>query len=174
MFEHIDYDETSPTCLRFNRDWGAKIKKGQVAGSIKPDRIELTVMRKAYSGARVVWMKHYGEIPAKMVVVCLDGNPHNLTISNLHLMTWQQQRMFNSIARGVGQGNFRINKNGTVRSYFMERKEGYHNKEALGTFDSMDEAMERLRRRQLQVFLKEDTDEDIYSSEPEVKGLHIL
>lgn len=174
MFEHIDYDETSPTCLRFNRNWGAKIKMGQVAGSIKPDRIELTVMRKAYSGGRVVWMKHYGPIPEGMFIVQLDGNPHNLRIENLHLMTWQQQRMFNSIARGVGQGNFRVNKNGTVRSYFFERKDGHSHKEALGTFGSMDEAMERLRRRQLQVFLKENMDENIYSTEPEVEGLHIL
>lgn len=156
MFEHIDYDETSPTFLRFNRNWGAKIKAGQVAGSMKPDRIELTVMRVAYTGTRVVWTKHHGEVPEGMFVVPLDGNAHNLHIDNLHLMTWQQQRVYNSIARGVGAGNFVKNKNGTIRSYFHDRRNDKpHWKEPLGTYDTMDEAMEALRRRQLQVFLQE-------------------
>lgn len=156
MFEHIDYDETSPTFLRFNRNWGAKIKAGQVAGSMKPDRIELTVMRQQFTGTRVVWMKHHGEIPEGMFVVPLDGNAHNLKLDNLYLMTWQQQRVYNSIARGVGAGNFRFNKNGTVRAYFYDRRVGHANKEALGTYDTFDEAMEALRRRQLQVFLQEN------------------
>ena len=156
MFEHISYDPSSPTFMRFNRDWGAKIKAGQVAGCIKPDRIEVTVMKKAYTGTRMVWMLHYGKIPDGKFVVPLDGNAHNLDVENLHLMTWQQQRVYNSIAKGVGQGNFRYNKNGTIRAYFFERRHDLANKEALGTFDTFDEALETLRRRQLQVFLQEN------------------
>lgn len=156
MFEHISYDPTSPTFMRFNRDWGAKVKEGQIAGSIKPDRIELTVMKRGYTGTRVVWTLHHGEIPDGMFVVPLDGNAHNLDIENLHLMTWQQQRVYNSIARGVGSGNFRANKDGTTRAYFFDRRADVNKKEALGTFDTYDEAMEALRRRQLQVFLQEN------------------
>lgn len=154
MFDRFDYDPTSPTFLRFNQNVGVKIKSGMPAGSKKRDRIEVTVNKKQFSGARVVWELCKGEpVPEGMRVVPLDGNPHNLAIENLYLMTHQQRRTYTSLAKGQGRYNIVSNKDGTARAYFVTRRDGGSVVESLGTFENTQAAAEAYTRRKLQTFL---------------------
>lgn len=150
MFDHISYDPTSPTFLRFNRNWGCKTKAGDTAGSIKHDRIEVSVFKKSYNGARVVWELCKGEpVPSGFLVVPVDGNPHNLNIDNLVLLTRSQQRTFCSMVKGQGKRNIHFNQDGSMRVYFIQRKGEETIVETVGKFDNLEEAQEAYRRRQM-------------------------
>lgn len=155
MFSHLMYDITSSTFLRFATDVGVKIKAGMEAGSKKKDCIEVTVNNKSYSAARIIWELVTGEAVEKgMFVVPLDGNPHNLNFDNLTLMTHQQRRQFYSLVKGKGGHSLRMNKDGTARAYFIQRIDGETKVEALGLYDSREDALEVYRRRQVMEVLK--------------------
>lgn len=154
MFKHLSYDPTSSTFLRFNQNWGAKIKEGQEAGSIKTNRIEVCVNKRSISSGRVVWELCKNEpVPRGLLVVPLDGNPFNLCIDNLRLMTRQQQRNYVSLVKDQGKNNVITNLDGTARSYFITRKDGKTKVEPLGTFPTTEEATEAYRRRKMKEVL---------------------
>lgn len=161
MFEHIDYDPTSSTFFRFNQDWGVRVKAGDEAGTIRSKkynkRVELCVNKKNYPGSRVAWFYlHDEEVPKGMFVVPLDGDQRNLSKDNLVLMTWRQQRVYVAMTKNHQSCAIRPNKNGTYRSYFVIREGGKRTCEPLGTYPTLEEAVEVYRRKQMQAFFKEN------------------
>lgn len=97
----FEYDESSPTCLRYakeirsGRDGRILLRaKGDIAGSFVvkskskiPARVVVGVKRKGYSAHRIIWQMFNGEIPQGMVIDHLDGNPWNNKIENLQCKT---------------------------------------------------------------------------------------
>ncbi|MGL5581059.1 MAG: HNH endonuclease [Cetobacterium sp.] len=150
MFEHLTYDPTSPTFLRYNRDVGTRWRKGQVAGSINKGYIIVSVNKIRHTGARIVWELCKGQaVPEGHKVVPLDGNQSNLNIENLMSMSISQMRTYQSLVKGQGWRNVKGNRDGKARSYFVRRVNDSEITECLGTYKSKGQAMEALRRRQI-------------------------
>ena len=91
--DYFYYDESSPTCLRWNIPRSTFKKAGDVAGCIRTfkDRKHpvcvVELMNKPYFCHRVIWELFNGPIPEGMVIDHLDGNSSNNLISNLALKT---------------------------------------------------------------------------------------
>lgn len=67
-----------------------RIRKGMVAGSIRPDGYcGIVVNYERFLKHRIIWEMHNGEIPKGMVIDHIDGNPANSIIENLRLTTMQ-------------------------------------------------------------------------------------
>ena len=92
-FDYIDsilyYDETSPTFLRWKKDFGwtgkyFNVKKDDVAGCIsKNNRSYVTLNRKVYLTHRIVWILCSKNITNGVVIDHIDGNSLNNCVSNL-------------------------------------------------------------------------------------------
>jgi hypothetical protein len=100
LFDVVDkilyYDPTSPTGLRWKVDIVSgryqnicKIKKGDVAGSIKSTGYCETKIRDSlYKNHRIVWvLNSKKDLIQNKVVHHLDGNPTNNVIENLQLVS---------------------------------------------------------------------------------------
>jgi hypothetical protein len=92
--EHFYYDESSPTCLRWNRDvfrgrHPYKFKtKGDVAGNTGKGNCFIWLYGVPYLAHRVIWEMHNGSITdSELVIDHIDGNGKNNVISNLRLVT---------------------------------------------------------------------------------------
>lgn len=95
--EYLEYDESSPTCLRWKKWNNSKIKKttrneGDVAGYIVNDStgksyFSVRVTGKSYLVHRLIWLLHHGTISTKLVIHHKDGNGLNNQINNLELTT---------------------------------------------------------------------------------------
>lgn len=101
----FEYDETSPTCLRWKKHMGnGRIKPGTPAGCGKPDEkgsYRVNLNGKTIMCNRVIWEMHYGAIPEGFCISFLDGDPHNLRIRNLEPKTYGQVRLRTSIEKMV-------------------------------------------------------------------------
>jgi len=85
-----------------------RFRKGQKPRNTKPigyERISVDgyVEIKTEKGFKLkhreVWQKHFGTIPKGMIVVFADGNPLNLNIGNLKLITRQEHVANNTITK---------------------------------------------------------------------------
>lgn len=96
IIDYWDYNEDSPSCLRWadgaqnEGKGGAERKVGSVAGSKQAGsyqgwalQVSLNEQRHRRSARRVVWEKHFGKIPDNHVIVHGDGNNFNNRIDNL-------------------------------------------------------------------------------------------
>ena len=91
------YDETSSTCLRYNKETSAnspllKRLQGDEAGCYEyrngnKHRLRLNVLGKNMVVHRVVYILCNGEIPEGMVIDHIDGDPFNNKINNLRAVT---------------------------------------------------------------------------------------
>jgi hypothetical protein len=92
-FDYINsilyYDETSPTFLRWKKDfgWTGKyfiVKQGDIAGCItKTNKAYITLKRKTYFAHRIVWMLHNKNLVDGRVIDHIDGDRSNNCILNL-------------------------------------------------------------------------------------------
>lgn len=97
--EIFEYDENSPSCLRWATDIYylgfkdsliLKRKIGDVAGTKQSHedycRWKVKYQQKAYMVHRIVYELHYGPIPEGLVVDHRDGDPCNNKIENLRVV----------------------------------------------------------------------------------------
>ena len=94
---YLEYDETSPTGLRWKVDilsgryGGISIKAGSVAGTLRSDKdgnprqAVVGFKNKYYRAHRIIYRMHHGYIDPKLVIDHKDGNPWNNKIENLKL-----------------------------------------------------------------------------------------
>jgi hypothetical protein len=97
--EYFEIDESSPSGLRWKKKLTAKIKVGDVAGH--PTEYYSVVFKKMkYRVHRIIYQLHHGLeiLEGGDIVDHIDGNRLNNSVSNLRLVTEQQNR-WNS-ARG--------------------------------------------------------------------------
>jgi hypothetical protein len=98
MFKFSDifyYDETSPSCLRWNievragKNYNVVIRhQGSVAGSVNNKGYYQVKYKSMFPKVhRVIWSLFNGEIPKGFIVDHLDGDSKNNLISNLALKT---------------------------------------------------------------------------------------
>jgi len=67
---------------------------GKPAGRVKSDgRMDISYNWVRYKYHRLVWNFWYGEIPEKMEIDHIDGNPQNNKIENLRLCTHQENML---------------------------------------------------------------------------------
>lgn len=93
--DHVYYDETSPTCLRWSNDlyrgkhFNIRYKlKGDVAGNTGRGQSFLSVKGKMTLIHRVVWEMHNGPITDEALVVDhINGDNKDHKISNLRLVS---------------------------------------------------------------------------------------
>jgi hypothetical protein len=100
-FEIVDGQLWRKSRLQFNR-WHNYSKYNATIASNKP--VTDGYARVAYQGIRplyhaVVWILHYGEIPNGLQIDHIDGNRTNNAITNLRLVTPQENSCNKSIHR---------------------------------------------------------------------------
>jgi len=124
--EYVYYDETSPTCLRWKVQivYGAnkRVREiGDTAGnlSFNSNSRKLTIQGKSYALHRIVWLLNNGPFDYSKVVDHIDGNHNNNLISNLRLVS-QEQNMRNKSGYGkskISGVNKIIGKTGKPQSW---------------------------------------------------------
>lgn len=88
--DYFYYDETSPSCLKWKNNIGTKIKANNNCGTLKSDlHWRVTVNKKHYYCHRIVWILHNGDIEDDLVVDHISGDSVNNKISNLRIVTVQ-------------------------------------------------------------------------------------
>lgn len=83
-----EYDEASPSCLRWKIDVGRRARKGNVAGSLlSTGRYSVMASGTRYFVYHIIWTLHHGLIPPEREIDHIDRNPRNNRIENLRLVT---------------------------------------------------------------------------------------
>lgn len=88
----VYYDESSPTCLRWNKELlpgrnGVRHSVGDIAGNQTSTIRKVAIEGKSTSLHKVVWVLHNGDVPPGIVIDHIDGDPLNNKISNLRAIT---------------------------------------------------------------------------------------
>lgn len=98
--DYLTYDETSPSCLRWKVDIRSgrglaqcHVKAGDPAGTLSVDHTNywmVGVGGKIYAAHKIVAEMLIGQIPKNYQIDHIDGNKHNNKISNLRVITKEQ------------------------------------------------------------------------------------
>lgn len=103
----LEYDESSPTCLRWTNKQSKLSLRYKVAGTLcfdkkgKPCGSSIKFKNKTMQINRLVWVIHNGYLAEDLVVDHIDGDRHNNNISNLRAIT---------IAENARNRSCRVNK----------------------------------------------------------------
>ena len=82
-----EYDETSPSCLRWKIDVAKNIPKGSEAGNLwLKAKYRVRASGKQYFAHHIVWTLHFGLIPPEREIDHIDINSTNNRIANLRLV----------------------------------------------------------------------------------------
>lgn len=108
--EHFLYDESVPGCLVWKRfAANNRIKPGDVAGSYKRKKRDkesgyyrVFVVDKSYASHRIIWEMHNGTLNNEQQIDHKDGNTRNNSISNLRIVTGQEN-CYNQKKRSTNQ-----------------------------------------------------------------------
>lgn len=88
-----EYDETSPSCLRWKIDSGTRARKGDEAGWLTNQaRYAVKLSGAQYLAHHIVWTLHYGLIPPEREIDHIDINAKNNRIENLRLVTHSENQ----------------------------------------------------------------------------------
>lgn len=146
--DYFEYDPTSPTMLVHAFTKNCKAKKGWKAGRVKEHYrgtkgIEITLNKKVYSGARVMWaLITDGTLPPDdKVVICLDGDNYNIEPDNLALVSRQEMSYFNSLVTNKAAGVVQVASGAYIARLTKNGSQIY-----LGSFPTFEEAHEAYRR----------------------------
>lgn len=123
LLEHVYYDESSPTSLRFKNMFHRNKENSVAFREVTKDgyfRGQRGSRGRRFFAHRVVWFLHYGVWPEK--IDHIDGDRQNNAVKNLQetdAMRNQQNRDCNDIAGGyfekrVGRWHCRIKRKGKV------------------------------------------------------------
>lgn len=123
MVENFYYDETSPSCLRWNitiyaaKNYSAVcVRKGDVAGTLDNKYYRVKTDEGFIAVHRIIWRLFNGEIPDDLVIDHIDRNPSNNKISNLRLVT----ELVNNRNRNKSESN----KSGTTGVHIIHTNFG--------------------------------------------------
>ena len=131
--EIFKYDETSPTCLRWNCDYvvnGVIRKyKGEVAGRTEVNKkltkkyLFISYQKKQYAMHRIIWELFNGKIAKDQHIDHLDGDTKNNIISNLECKSIkgnsQNRGMNRNNITGVKGVSYYVYNNGKHLGYFV-------------------------------------------------------
>lgn len=82
--DYFYYDVSSPSCLRWKRDVGTKIKAHDSCGTLKSDlHWRVTVAGKHFYCHRIIWELFNGSIESGFVIDHLSGDSTDNSITNL-------------------------------------------------------------------------------------------
>lgn len=119
----VEYDETSPSCLRHKCWNNSRIKKtaryaGDVAGYLNerensPPYYKIRLNGKQVSVHRAVWILHNGEIPDGMVINHINNNSLDNRIENLELVSQAVNSRRSVKSKDDGSGVYRTVLNGS-------------------------------------------------------------
>lgn len=110
--------------------------------------IRVRILGKEYRAHRIIWSMFNGEIPEGMLVDHIDGNVSNNTISNLRLVTRQQNNANSSGLQGrdLPKG-ITLNPSGKYRARLHHKGITY----SLGTFKTVQEASQAYNDKTLEL-----------------------
>lgn len=122
--EHFYYDETSPSCLRWNKTICAgkyrtvvNVHKGSCAGTLSNGYYFITLNGRSIGSHRIVWELFNGKIPDNMFIDHIDTNRTNNKLCNLRIVTKQQNAQNRTVQKNNKSGmqgvNLRVNGYGT-------------------------------------------------------------
>lgn len=114
----FEYDETSPSFLRWKNTRCPRLKSGDVAGSYSAPLNKYTVKfnKRTYFVHRVIWFLFHGEIPEDIIVDHRDGEGTNNNILNL--------RAVENVLNIRNRKKFSNNKSGTTGVSFRQSNTG--------------------------------------------------
>ena len=125
MLEHVRYDETSPSFLRWNLAMKNNATKDSPAGHVPTKERKYCTVEingTSYGIHRVIWTILVGEIPKGMFVDHIDGNKKNNNISNLRLVN-PKENSHNKISKELPSSGYRAireyKENGVVKNYMV-------------------------------------------------------
>lgn len=102
----LEYDESSPSSLKWLCHKQGNYKKNKVAGYLSEKGYwQVRVNKKLYAAHRIVWLLNNGSIDDKLVINHIDNNPSNNKISNLELVTQSinsRRSCHNKVASNTG------------------------------------------------------------------------
>lgn len=114
--EYFYYDETSPSCLRWNctkKDKRCHIIENEIVGQCNRDYYTLKFNTIWYQCHRIIWKMHTGNDPIELIDH-IDGNTKNNKISNLREATFKQNNLNIKIRKD--------NSSGVIGVYWMKAK----------------------------------------------------
>lgn len=130
------YDETSPSCLRWKIDAGARVRKGSEAGSLGNNaRYEVKAFGRGYFAHHIIWTLHHGLIPPEREIDHIDINSTNNRINNLRLVTGSQNKKNKRIT-----GAIRYKGVCRVRFKYQAQLQANGKRGHIGFFDTPEEA----------------------------------
>jgi hypothetical protein len=96
LHEYFYYDETSPSCIRWNQTrytgnpQRVLVAKGDSASSLNRGYYATSVDGHRFMTHRVIWELFHGEIPEGFMIDHIDGNGLNNKLCNLRIVTSTQ------------------------------------------------------------------------------------
>lgn len=104
--EKLSYDETSPSCLRWNNSAARQVRGKSVSHKNSDGYFCVTHYRKCFMAHRIVWEMHNGPIPEGMQIDHISGDRADNKIENLRLVTsaqnqWNRETIKRELPRGV-------------------------------------------------------------------------
>jgi hypothetical protein len=130
LLDQLEYDETSPSCLRW-REPGPGRRKDRAVGSLAAHGYWTARLGGSlYYAHRLVWALHHGD-PGPLVVDHIDDDPSHNHLTNLQAITKHQNE-----ARTCGRGTRYDKRRGSWCASITVDRQPRH----LGTFATEEEA----------------------------------